>query len=111
MALDNKVMKFTTATCLTLGGIATAAILYLGLAGITGCNSGVKSVVGKEYTHMYINPPKICKTTPELKLEGRFAIPVLYCKDELNQQVACRPEDSGHAIDATCYVLENKNEE
>jgi hypothetical protein len=86
-----------------LAGIFAAGILAF--VGMTGCNSDVKKIKTKGYPVFNLEIPKMCDSDSKLELEGRFAIPVIYCKDKFNRQVACRYDPQDHAIDPGCYVL------
>jgi hypothetical protein len=86
-----------------------AAALYLTFGSVAACNSDVKNVETKGYPIVNLQLPELCDSNPKLELEGRFAIPIIYCKDSKNNQVVCRYDASfNHAIEPACYVLEKE---
>ncbi len=96
--------------------IATlTAAVCLALSGMTACNSNYRTnekvarATGTDYDLARVIEPKVCETKPEMKLEGRDLLPVLYCNDKIGRQVACRPGDSKNGIDAKCYFLDFSN--
>ena len=81
----------------------------MGLAGIAlaGLSAGCgdeESISRTEYPIVPVAKPEICESETELKVEGRFVSPAIYCKDKEKRQVACRLKMTSEP--PACYVLE-----
>lgn len=90
------------------GRRAKNVIAGMGLVGVLlfggGCEDKKEIVVDyakREYQKVEVIAPELCKKDLELRLVGRYKLPIVHCKDVKGEQLVC--DNWKH-----CYVLKKK---
>ncbi len=87
----------------------------LGLVGtlltlrLTACDGEEEEPTPKtDYSITTIGVPEVCKS--ETRLEMDHGTPTIYCKDELEREVVCKPMYTEPTGKKSCYTLKKKME-